>query len=223
MNRIKPSISAIKTGADGFSIPIQDDRGPLTGRLKPITHAAATDARLIALLTEWRNTHGRFFLTRFEATPERTRRWLVGSVLPDEARLMFMIEDGNGDPVGHVGVRRLDEPVVELDNMIRGRSGGGGQLMFWSEIALLVWVFNTLKARGACLHVFTNNWIPISIHQAIGFKIADTFPLVRRKVGDEMHLVVGAQDGELQKFKYAKMVLSSSDFQKFLSTHPNGV
>lgn len=217
------SIGDIKAGlAETDGVPILDDRGLPAGRLRPITHAAAADAQLITLLTDWRNANGRFFLTQFEATSERTRRWLADVVLPDDSRLMFMIEDDTGVPIGHVGVRRLNEPVVELDNMIRGRPGGAGQLMFWAELALLKWLFDVRKADGACLHVFSNNWIPIGIHQAIGFKIVETVPLVRRQVGDEIHLAVGSDGGEPLKVKYAKMNLSARDFGKFLATRSLG-
>ena len=208
----------IKTNSEessGRRIAILDDGRRLIGSLKLITQSMVLETNIVELLTLWRNTHRRFFMTQFEATPTRTRQWLSEIVLEDRSRLMFMIADPSGESVGHVGVKRLDEPVIELDNMIRGRSGGGGQLMYWAEVALLNWLFAEREAKAVCLHVFTNNWIPIGIHQSIGFKIVDTYPLVRKEIDGETYYMIGVEGGEIQKFKYAKMVLTDSGFEAF--------
>jgi hypothetical protein len=200
----------------GLDIPIVTAENVRVGKLSAFTDATLADSTLIEMLTSWRNRYRQFFLTQFEATVPRTLQWLEHTVLADPTRLMFLIHDLGDEPVGHVGVMRLDEPIVELDNMIRGRSGGDGQLIYWAEVTLLRWLFQVRKVSGVCLHVLSNNWIPISIHSEIGFRMTEASPLIRRELSGENQLLIGTVGGEKLKAKLVRMDLSADDFLRFL-------
>jgi hypothetical protein len=194
---------------------IRDAAGTVLGRLRRASERDADDAALLTDLTAWRNTHRRFFLTQFRATVPRTEGWLRRAVLSNPTRALFLIEDDHGTTIGHLGVQELGTDAPELDNMIRGRAGGDPQLMFWAEVAVIEWTFQDPRVKSACLHVFSNNWIPIGIHRSIGFVPGEVRKLSRLKVGEEEHLVPNSTEGEPEKFGYLRMTLSREAFDSF--------
>lgn len=204
---------------DRIEFAILNGDGATIGRLQQITAMEAADPTVVEDLTVWRNRNRRFFLTQFEATPKRTLQWLRDSVLPDVTRVMYLICDVAGTAVGHLGVRKLDRDAPELDNMIRGRAGGDPQLMFWAEVALIAWIFARPGTTAICLHVFSNNWIPIGIHQSIGFQAAGMRPLSKKQVGAEVHYLVESAEGEPQRFGHLRMTLDRSAFARFLAAN----
>src|SRR5947208_3256033 len=59
-----------------FLIPIVDGSGNRLGALQPVTKKMAEDAYVVELLTKWRAMFMKYFLTQFQATEQRTKRWL---------------------------------------------------------------------------------------------------------------------------------------------------
>ena len=103
-----------------LSIPVGR---PLEAVLRPITtRKEELNAEDVRLLTEWRNSHVRSFLTEFQATEERTKRWLTETVGPDDTRILFMINDANNRTIGHAGLARIDweRGSAEIDAVVRG-------------------------------------------------------------------------------------------------------
>ncbi len=78
-------------GKESLAIPIRDDNGAVIGVMRPITkmHLEAID--VIEKMTAWRNQYKTFFLTQFNATPERTKKWLENVVLTNPSQLLFLI------------------------------------------------------------------------------------------------------------------------------------
>ena len=103
--------------------------------------------------------------------------------------------------------------------MVRGRSGGHPQLMYWAEVALLRWLFERRGVARVSLRVLTSNWIPISIHSAIGFRIVKTEPLVRKEAAGEIHLVTGETGGEALRARLVTMQLTAVEYAHFLQNH----
>ncbi len=198
-------------------IAIGNKDGKLIGWLRRAREGDADDAQLVSDLTCWRNANGRFFLTRFEASERRTASWLRHTVLSDPSRAFFLIEGLDGQRLGHLGVLGLDAQVPELDNMIRGRNGGDSQIMYWAEVALISWVFDNTPADKMSLNVFSNNWIPICIHQSIGFVNVEIKPLYRRIEAAGVSLSAQPDAGEKEKFGYLRMELQRTAFENFRS------
>jgi RimJ/RimL family protein N-acetyltransferase len=198
------------------AIPIVNQAGSIIGSMRPIGHVDADDDHLVENLTSWRNANGQFFLTRFEATTSRTSSWLRNQVLADDTRAFCLICSDDGTAIGHLGVRGLGGNAPELDNMIRGRDGGDPQLMYFAEIAMIRWLFRQPGVEKVTLGVFSNNWIPISLHQSIGFKSREWLPLYRHERADEIHFSTDPNaTAEKQKFKYLIMELARVDFEDF--------
>lgn len=157
-------------------IPIFNDCHQYIGKLKPVDVELAQDKNIIEALTKWRQKFMRFFMTQFEATSERTEKWLKDIVLTDDSRLLFLIYDENNKLIGNFGICNIQEQNVELDNLIRGEKGGHKHLIFFSELTLISWLYS-LGIINIYLRVFNNNFKTISLHSSVGFKPKETLAL----------------------------------------------
>jgi RimJ/RimL family protein N-acetyltransferase len=155
---------------NSYSIPIYKDDGSLIGWLKPINTIIANDELIVASLTCWRQKFMKYFLTQFQANSQRTSLWLHDTVLADDTRILFLIVDDTGKAIGNFGVNNINQDSAELDNLIRGEKGGDTQLIFFSEIALIQWLYRKLEIKNIYLHVFSNNIRTIALHSSIGFE-----------------------------------------------------
>src|SRR5262249_59532686 len=94
------------------------------------------------------------FLTRFEGTPERTGRWIRSVVLAGPRRILFLICDRFGRPVGQIGlIERPDKAAVEVDNVLRGADNVAPGIMTAALHALLDWSRAQTDAEVALLRV----------------------------------------------------------------------
>lgn len=182
------------------------------GSLRLIDRGRVNDPSLVINLTKWRNNAKSFFLTQFDATENRTQRWLESVVLPSEDRLLFEVLDATGRAIGHAGVFRFKDNSCELDNFIRGEQGGDPSLFLEAEVTMLNWLFCELGVSKVTLHVFSNNWIAIRNHLSIGFKVTGKYALSRKEEEGSVDFKVNGQDGEPVKFSYLEMSISYADF-----------
>ena len=212
-----------------FRIPILDSTPEHIGCLSAFSPATLSSSALIELIRSWRHEYRQFFFTQFEETTKRTLDY-VRTILADETRLMFFIYANSLDdpldpfsalPVGHIGVTHLDQPTIELDNMIRGRAGGNRHLMYWAEVALLRWAFRARPDRPdpatkALCRLLDDNWRTIRHHSRVGFRMVRTIPLMRWEAAGEIHLqpyVDGMTSGELiDTPQLGEMELTAEDF-----------
>jgi RimJ/RimL family protein N-acetyltransferase len=114
---------------------------PVLGLLRPVvTRPGDTSPEDVRVLTDWRNRHVQSFLTEFVATEERTERWLVDSVGPDDTRILFMVEDLERQTVGYMGLAYIDWETgyAEFDAIVRGAEAPSG-LMSRSIRTMWAW------------------------------------------------------------------------------------
>jgi len=116
------------------------------GILRPVpTSPERLNGDDVRVLTEWRNRYVRSFLTEFQATEERTAKWLTEVVGPDPTRILFMLDDANGRTIGYLGLAFIDWDACtgEADAIVRGVSGTPG-LMTNALLTLLGWAHREL-------------------------------------------------------------------------------
>lgn len=200
-----------------FIIDVANKDGQRIGTLVCLDSGLSKNEIIVADLTAWRQRYMKYFLTQFNATPERTRLWLENIILPDPTRLLFLICLPDGDVIGNFGVCNLGEDAGELDNLIRGRKGGDPNLVYYCELALLSWMFGKLNYKTATLHVFSNNHVTIKLHSSVGFSTAKALPLSHRESNDMTEYFVAQQNGGDMDFTYLEMRI---DKQRFLELHP---
>src|SRR5258706_15736980 len=82
------------------SLAVGEDEGLLV----PVCELHAADDRLISTLASWRAENSSAFATRFPVTSEGTRTLLRSQVLEAADRILFLVHDREGRPIGHVGL-----------------------------------------------------------------------------------------------------------------------
>jgi len=194
-------------------IEVWDEQGRPLGFLCPMAPSMLSDWNMIEKLTIWRNRARRYFMTQFHATPERTREWLDKEVLGDFHRLLLLVSTMD-HWVGHIGFKDLSDQAVELDNFIRGEMGGHPRLIYFSEVALLRWLFQTFPIQTVWAYLLADNFITRNLHQSVGFRLTQRIPLFRRMVGEEIHLQMGRPGDPSPEGLYSqKMELNRSEFK----------
>ena len=138
---------------------------PVRALLRPVAAAPADVARL----TEWRNRHVRSFLTEFEATPERTERWLRQIVAPRDDKILFMIDGLDGRPFGYMGLDFIDWTARsgEADAVVRGDAAVPGGMKD-GLLTLMAWAGSQLGLRQMGVRVLSDN-PGLEFYRKLGF------------------------------------------------------
>jgi hypothetical protein len=157
------------------SFQVYDDNGTLIGAIVPIDHSIANDLIVLEQLTNWRKNNATSFFTQFLPTVERTRLWLRDVVLPDPTKILFLVEDTDGRKVGQFGLCGITTEDAELDNAIRGESGGHPQLFYFVELTIIRFCFEYLGVKRVVGNLFSNNHMSLFLHKSIGFTVEKTF------------------------------------------------
>lgn len=202
-----------------FCLQIYDENKNSVGELRCIDVYSADDVEIAGLLTRWREKYMRYFMTQFDATIERTLVWLKKVVLPAKDRMLFIILDDKGRAIGNIGVCNISEEYAEIDNLIRGESGGLPQLIYFAEIALLSWLFNELRIPKVGLHVFSNNVLTINLHRMVGFSLVHSHRCTKITEGNETRFLLDSVQGEPVTFRYNEMSLGRDEFLRLHNLH----
>ena len=146
--------------------------------LRPVSSQAEfINTHDVTCLTEWRNCHVRAFLTEFEANTQRTTLWLSQCVHFDEGRILFMIDDASGAPVGYMGIANIDweASYVEADAIVsKGNTPRG--LMSAALRTLLRWAKGQLGLCNVAVRVLSDN-PALHFYSKLGFSEVKRVPL----------------------------------------------
>lgn len=159
------------------SIVLPDDRGLLV----PVCELHADDTTLIGTLSRWRHEHGDAFPTQFAVTDAGTARWLRAGLLDVEDRLLFLVCDRHGHPVGHLGFAGAlsGDRAMAIDNVVRGERDADRGLMSLALEALLRWATEMFAPRELNLLVFEDNVHALRFYERLGFRASRSIPLAR--------------------------------------------
>ena len=163
---------------------------PAIGLLRPVaTRRGETSPADVQALTDWRNRFVQSFLTEFVATAERTERWLVESVGPDDTRILFMVDDPAGRTVGYMGLAFIDWETgyAEFDAVVRGAGAPPG-LMSQSIRTMWSWGRTALGLEKLCGRVRSDN-PALAFFERMGVREHRRVPLRREEGGGEVRWV----------------------------------
>lgn len=191
MNDRDTLIQDIVHGRTALVLDLTDDDGAPIGRLVPLTLAHLADDLVIGKLTDWRNANMDAFLTRFTATPERTRGWLERVVFTSTTQLIFLIYTDDDSLIGHFGFKDLTADEMLLDNAMRGERGGHPKLLPVAGRVLIDWLFAAFKVRTVYGTVLSTNVPAIMMNRAMGFGLWEKYPLEKSVQGAETHWTMG--------------------------------
>jgi perosamine synthetase len=213
MNNIKSMKKNTFVEAISCSLDVIDESNAKISLLVPIGNWALSDEELLGSFAKWRQIFMRFFLTQFTASKESTKSYLNNLSIGQEDRIFFAIYVDN-ILVGHIGLSNVTGSKAELDNIIRGVSGGHKDLMYFCEKALLNWAFNTLKVETVEAQVMSRNFMALSLHERFGFKLRERFFL--RKVINESSFSYEPceKDSATEKFFLDVIEVAKLDFTK---------
>jgi RimJ/RimL family protein N-acetyltransferase len=196
-----------------YTIPIihNDER---IGLLRPIPSRIEGDSMNdVALQTEWRNLHSDSFLVEpFVATDKRTLNWLRETYFFNPDRIIFMIEDINKFPIGHLAFENFiyDEQKCEYGRLMRGDVSPMERkkrvnLIELAQITFLNWGFNHLNLKLVYGTQFADNWTVNMLHAKCGFET------IREYTHEKKSGVVKLADRVLRKEKF-KLLTNRSDY-----------
>lgn len=158
---------------------------PVRAFLRPI---ATADGRLdetdLILLSDWRNRYVKSFLTEFHAYPARTAEWLTKFVHHNDGKILFMLEDLNGERLGHIGLAFIDweNSYGEADAIVSGGNSPPG-LMKIALQTTLRWAREQLGLEKLGVRVRSDN-SALDFYTKVGFVETKRVPLGLSKDGD---------------------------------------
>lgn len=159
------------------SIPLADNYGFLL----PLCELHADDGKVIEMLAKWRQENYFAYPTRFPVTLDGTRNWIRSRVLDTDDRILFLVVNRHGQPVGHMGFANAVNDLYELeaDNIVRGVSSDSSGIMGKALQAMLDWGEEKLGAEMICLRVLDDNPRAIEFYKKNGFVRDGLIPLRR--------------------------------------------
>jgi len=157
----------------------------------------------------------RFFLTQFTASKESTSGYLQKLSIGQRNRIFFGIYVDEL-LVGHIGLSNINNSNAELDNIIRGVSGGHADLMYYSEKKLLEWAFKRLSLKTIDAQVMSKNFMALSLHERLGFRLRERHYL--KKVKNESSICYEVCDKEEATEKFFLDIVEVSKEEFVLAT-----
>lgn len=196
-----------------FSLDVVDETDKKIASLVPIGNWALRDSELLKKFTAWRQLFMRFFLTQFQASEKKTQSYLKNFSIEQNNRILFAIFMEKA-LVGHIGLSNVSRSTAELDNIIRGQSGGHKDLIYFSEKALLEWAFDNINVSTIYAQVMSKNFMALSLHERFLFKSKNRRSL--RKIVSQASIAfeVCNERSSTENFFLEVMEVSREDFFK---------
>jgi RimJ/RimL family protein N-acetyltransferase len=187
-------VGALKSEVLQADILVRSADGAVIGTVEPITGGMAGDRVLREILARWRAENMASFLTVFKSTPGKTAGYLTQVLLPAPSRLLCLLRDAEGAPVGNIGLCNIAMGSAELDNVLRGERTVPG-FMRAATRAFLDWAFAKLNLREIYLHVLEDNARAVRLYESVGFRRGQRLPLWRRETEEGYDLLRAEEDG----------------------------
>lgn len=139
----------------------------------------------VGCLTKWRNQYVDAFLTRFNATPERTANWLCNTIASDDSKILFMLEEVPFSPCGYLGLAFIDweKESGEADAIVRGVEAPKGTMSLALR-ALMHFARSTLSLKKLGVRVLSDN-PALTFYKKAGFVETFREPLAEKTISGE--------------------------------------
>lgn len=149
------------------------------GFLVPVCRLHVDDENLISVLSKWRKENFFAYPSQFEVTDSGTKSWLVSKLLDVEDRLLFLVVNKHGKPIGHLGWANglNDNMEMEVDNVVRGEKEGNPGIMSMAMNALIDWAQEMIGPSEISLKVFSDNESAVNFYRKLGFQDDKLIPL----------------------------------------------
>jgi len=166
-NQIGLNIINLIKNPIGMCIPVGN---PIIAILRPIvTKYDFLNCNDVNKLTTWRNRFVHSFLTEFVSTENQTAKWLVDIVDKNDNKILFMIDDLQGNTFGYMGLDFIDwnNSYCEVDAIVRGKDNNKGTMSI-SLLTMINWTKCQLGLYNIGVRVRSDNKA-LNFYQKIGF------------------------------------------------------
>jgi perosamine synthetase len=155
------------------------------GYLMPLCALHSDDSVLISTLSVWRRENMFAFPSQFPVTDGGTSVWLRSRLLDVPDRLLFLVLEKHGRPVGHLGYANClnDRCEMEIDNVLRGVKGEYPDIMSEAMRTVLKWAEEVIGPRSIFLRVFQDNAHSVAFYRRLGFNDGEIIPLRKQVDG----------------------------------------
>ena len=179
-------------------LAVPDSGSAQIGWLAPIYPANLSDAKLVSSFVRWRQQHESAYLTRFPVSNESTVNWIRSAVLESTERLMFLVLDVAGAPIGRMGLLDTGETKFQLqvDNVLRGEPSTPG--LFGAALgAMENWAARQFGVPDIELEVLESNGRAVAFYERRGYEVTARTEMVWELDGPIKKLQVGSPADEV--------------------------
>ena len=128
---------------------------------------------LVEAFVTWRRHSREKFFARFSESRSSMEVYLRG-VCQDPFRVLFLIEDRNLLPIGHIGLKTLDSSTPEIDAVMVNPNARAKGVMSWALERCVLTLGELAHVSGVKLDVLSNNHQAISLYSRCGFEHASS-------------------------------------------------
>lgn len=205
-------------GETGLRLPIRDESLGVIGYHRTFDRALLSDGGLIRTMAECHTACKESFLTQFEVSAENKRHWLEFSVLPNDTKLLLLVETLDGRIVGQVGFTLQDAGFL-LDATMRWARGGHPDLIHRSVVERCAVCFGLLGCDVGYAEVFADNELAVDRTMMLGFEVVREHSL---HLGREGEKIVYAKENEPSKVNTKRRLVEMSiPRDRFVELHRN--
>lgn len=209
-NSIQSYLNDVIAGHVPLTLALMNEEGDLVGEMRPLTMSHADQPEVLQKLTDWRNQNMSRFLTQFQATPERTKKWLVDVVLKVPGQMLFLMYE-EGKLIGHLGFKCLTDEDGVLDNAIKGEQTNAPKIFVYAHKVLAHWLFTKAQIQRLYGYVLTDNIAAIMMNRQIGWTGWVRCPLIKSEKNGDIIWQLGDEDQQSPSSKYCfKIVLQNN-------------
>ena len=167
---------------------IRDANNNVIAYLSIVNEDDLNDNEFIIKSTEWRKKFANCFLSVFDATPDRTKKWMERSLIPSMDRVLFKIFTTDHRLVGHVGAINHGN-YVEYDYFIKGEKVDIKDFSLIVGKRFLKWVCDVSGVDLVRAIVRSDNMRIIDFVKRTGFRLGARFPLQRKYVNQNEYIL----------------------------------
>ena len=170
--KYKAILEKLKQG--GVRFPIEG------GLLIPVSYQYKTEIPdCVYLLNKWRLQNPGLSSAQIPISDEKTERWLQTRILGNDSIVMFMIQDSEGENIGHLGLSGMnfETNTVRVCAVTRGIQDKCPGIMRTAMEFIKGWCAEQLEARFADLLVLNDNSKALRLYTRCGFSVSSIIPL----------------------------------------------
>lgn len=151
----------------------------------PINTQLINETNCIDLMNKWRIENELYSPNKFNPTYERTKKWLLDTVINNEERIIFMLCDHDSNFFGHIGFTIIDNNVIRIESVMKGIKDYCPGIMEKVVNYLVSYLKREIGASIFDLLVLSENEKAIRLYKKCNFAVIEYLPLQKSIINHE--------------------------------------